>query len=593
MDIDEHLQSPTTARSPGSASTSAHANSPIAWIAGLALIGAIGALQMATRALEQTGDSISYAWAAREGSFLFHPHHLVFSAAVRAVYLMIGWATGFWDILIAGQLHNVCFAALGLFAVFWLGWRYLGSPLVGLLGALFLASTNGFQIFATQIEVYVPALSCLILATAFLFTEKQTPWSLVLVATSWSLGTLYHQTGVLFAVPLLALFLVRRGGPAWRRAIGTTLLAGGATLAAYIFAYLNTPHSLGATKGFLEFCLWYAHEGSSDWGSTAHLSLRGMEQLLSSQWRALSSVPSVRIGTALVAGAVLVLFAALFTPARFTRQKTLLRFALVWLSSYGLFFWWWLPVEVEFCILMSAPLALAAMAAVDILLGLLNENKLLRWRSGSLITVSLLLLTSFVYNLRAEVLPRHRQRGESYELAAMFDDLDADDCLVMTRHQYMTTYRFYFAPEQARSFEIVRAFHLITGKDEVPGWLDQQRASCLIVTSSDLLPRANYTGSNGIKTPEAWLRFALWLFDTRSCGTTTGEVCARDFQWQVHPDGKTFLVVGDPETLTRYADPQAFFAHVADTVEPHEAWLARQLRQWLEQNRQLLASWQP
>src|SRR5512137_1766194 len=94
---------------------------------GVVLALALVAVLASTAALEQSNDSLSYLVKARDGRRLFHPHHLLFNAAVRALYLGLDWSAGVSDVVLAAQVHNLVFTFVALLAVYWIGLRWLGS----------------------------------------------------------------------------------------------------------------------------------------------------------------------------------------------------------------------------------------------------------------------------------------------------------------------------------------------------------------------------------------------------------------------------------------------------------------------------------
>ena len=75
---------------------------------------------------------MAYLTKARDGEGLFHPHHLIFNAAVRSVYLGLNSVTGIRDVVLAAQVHNLAFTFVALLAVYWIGLRWLSSQCLGL-----------------------------------------------------------------------------------------------------------------------------------------------------------------------------------------------------------------------------------------------------------------------------------------------------------------------------------------------------------------------------------------------------------------------------------------------------------------------------
>ena len=491
---------------------------------------AITAILLATRALEMTGDSLSYAQQASSGENLFHPHHLIFTGAVRMLYLAMGQVTGHWDALLAAQIHNLIFLAIGLFSVYGIARRQLESPRLGLAAMVLWAGTSGVWLYTTQAEVYIPAIVCLTAATAALLRETSGRHRGLWIIGWWTLGVLYHQTSVLWAVPLGLYFLARRRV---RRAIFIMATAGTLTLLAYIAAFL-----IKDQKGlsFLEFCLFYVQHGPPAWGATSNLGWAGLVNLATSQWKALTTVTA----TPWILGLLGLWIAGVTVLAALSwnQQKPgseLLRFSVAWYLTYGLFFWWWLPTEVEFCVLMAMPLLLATLGAM--------ARLPLTW-AGALVTVGTLLsLLSASHGFREVVLPRHQSPGADHAFAlSLYEGSDEGKCLVLARHRTLTTFRYYFLESRRSSFEVTRAFQMIN--DGQADKVSRRRTECLVLEARELLASRSFHGSSSRKTPKRWLAFVEWLFETAPCTEGEPALCSESFRWVRASNDRTVLQIG-------------------------------------------------
>jgi hypothetical protein len=98
---------------------------------------------LTTRAAEQTRDSLVYAYSAKTGSELFHPHHLLYTPVIRLFSLGLKAVCAACDEVIAAQLHNILWSTAGVLAFFWLVRHLLGTT-AGLLAGCLLLFMRGF-----------------------------------------------------------------------------------------------------------------------------------------------------------------------------------------------------------------------------------------------------------------------------------------------------------------------------------------------------------------------------------------------------------------------------------------------------------------
>ena len=133
-------------------------------IAGVSALGA-ALLLLALRAAEQSPDALDYAYAARAGRVMLPPHLLLFVPLVRLELGALALVGRGGVAILAGQIHNVLWAVAALLALQALVRRATGRAGLALGAALLLLFTRGFWVYATQVEVYLPALACLAMTT--------------------------------------------------------------------------------------------------------------------------------------------------------------------------------------------------------------------------------------------------------------------------------------------------------------------------------------------------------------------------------------------------------------------------------------------
>ncbi len=343
----------------------------------LLLFGAFLALYLLTLTDVHTYDALSYIldvdrkpWAE-----LFHPHHLAYGplgALIRSVALGLGWQ-GSAAVLIQGA--NALAGAAGVALFFVLLREVSGSGLQAGVGALLLASSYAFWYYAVEVEVYTIAALFLILALWLLVRLLRQPSSTLALGLGVVQGfaVLFHQTNVLLVIP--ALWVVWRsgdeGGKRWLRQAQPTAqptakhlrwlrqaqptaqpTAKPTLLLAYLLplglivagAYLGVGVGVSGFRHWEQLYTWmtdYAHTGW--WGGAVDGNkLAGLGRGLSTSFA--ESPAGAWLGLGLVG--------LLLSNLRGLRQAPagLVGLLLLWLATYGAFFLWWEPENIEFWI---------------------------------------------------------------------------------------------------------------------------------------------------------------------------------------------------------------------------------------------------
>ena len=358
------------------------------------------------RAANQTPDGLSYAVAVRSGLDMFHPHHMIYVPVSRAIHLATGvdpitatlWQNLFWTVVVA-------FAA----------WRLAGlvfsGRLVRVLAAGALLAARGVMIYTVRVETYLPALACLALAAALAADRPVRSW---LLAPALALAVLYHQTNVLFVLPLLVLMAPGPRGAAWSTGKRRAALILGGAAGLVLLVYAAGFRIEGSPGGFWAFALSYARAPIEAWGNFGYFSPQGVSLLTVSQIR---MILPVRDGAALLGGAAMfsaLVFLAAWHIERIRRKARHLQlrlFSLVFLAVYLLFFLWWMPSDADFFLATLLPLWLLVMILVsDLPPGI---------RSLPVAAAAVLILAAG--NIVFTILPMHDDAGPGRALALALD----------------------------------------------------------------------------------------------------------------------------------------------------------------------------
>lgn len=341
---------------------------------GLLLAATAAALGVALWLLRSTRfhpDGLDYAQSVKTGHDLFHPHHLLYSPAAWLIHHVTRL-----DPIASCQLLQIL-ATLALAIAAWrFAARRLESAPRALAATALLLATRGVLLYATWLEVYLPALALAMLAAdeALRDDRRTAPLAVYLAG-----AILFHQMAVLM-VPALLL-----SGGRDRRIRTGVLVAGVITVAAYLVAAGGDP---------IGFVFKYPQAGVPGWGEVSNLGPRGWMDMGSNLVDVLVPLPA-RFEAVGAIGAWIALLAAAVAGLRAARPWAReVSFAALWLLVHLLFVLWWLPSELDLYVLALAPLWILAVA---------GWRAWPRWRSVG--PVLLIAALAAAMNLAASVLP--------------------------------------------------------------------------------------------------------------------------------------------------------------------------------------------
>lgn len=382
------------------------------------------------RAQSQTPDGLSYALAVRNGADLFHPHHLLYTAACWLIHRILSFGSGVTDAIHSAQYHNILWC-LVLAAVAWhLARRLSRDETSSLLMALFLLATRGVAIYSTRVETYLPAMAAAALALLLAVDRRTIPAALAL-----AVAILYHQTNVLLA-PSLLLFMILRGEH--RAGVRLVSIAGFLVAASYTAAYLSG--GAGESQGLSEYVFSYARAPVAAWGRFDNFSIYGISTLLSSQLRMILPIPqSLMVPAASVFGAACLLlgFWHLRKLRRGGPHADWRILSLSWLTVHYFFCLWWLPGDTDFFVVPLLPLWLLA-----VLLFLDLKHHFTSPRFCFPLVVTCLILLAAV-NISVTIWPLHESRGESHARAMALDAASPAEAVIVADYQTVQELAYY------------------------------------------------------------------------------------------------------------------------------------------------------
>ncbi|HZW03869.1 MAG TPA: hypothetical protein VFF68_08075 [Anaerolineaceae bacterium] len=509
-----------------------------------------------TRAAEQTRDSLVYALAAKTGVEVFHPHHLIYTPAIRLLYKALQPLCPTCDAVLAGQIHNILWAAVGLLALFALLKRVWNWQVALAATALFLALRGVWEL-ATQTTMYVPGAAVLTLLSAVLVTGRPramllSPARTALLAGLLALAVLYHQANVLFVLPL-GLYLLAAGGKAggrgWAVVVG---LAGLVVLTAYWLVYLASGAE-ASLAGFIDYCLAYTSEiclgglckaSPAGWGSLANLSPDGLKLALGSlAWNLVVVPAQLETPAAAALGLGLLALAGwhLRQLVRRAPDGPLRLFALSWLAVTFVFFWWWLPDYQHPFVVALAPLTILGIVALcDLTARPANDRAVERLAVG-VIACAALLVGGRNYQVR--ILPLHQSPGDAYWEAAALSAAAPPECVFLTSYRTWNHLRYYF--DRLSAVQARHPLSFFALGERPPAQYDLSGRSCVFVSTTFLLPtymEDDYSDDpvDAYQNPERWLAYLTWLLDVRPAGPAPA-LASRDFSVVRFEEGDPYL----------------------------------------------------
>ncbi len=495
------------------------------------------------RAAAQSGDSLAYATSARVGERMFHPHHLLYIPAIRGFYLVLGAICSGCDVILAAQIHNIFWASAVVVAIFFMVEKISGSTmLAGAFGLLFL-SLQGFGYYTTQVEVYVPSTACLTLVVALLLHQEDDRLRLgpqVIAGFLLATAIFYHQTSILFCLPLVAYLVHRYGTHGWRHAIVVVGLAAVVVLIGYVAAFVGLEAG-SSLAGFIDFCLSYAVVINPGWGTMDNVSLRGIRELAYSQlWNVVAlpvAVPAfMKIVIPLAIGALAWQGWAVLRRRSFASLRLCM---LVWVVvTYG-FFLWWLPSEREFFVTPLVPLVLLTVLTIRDIATARTGGRVGRRSATAIVVVA---GVCFALN-SPTAYAMHRSRGDAYDVARAMDRVVPAEGYVMLADFYTRKHlEYYFdrpgtLAERGPGFQFYRRdLARPTAPYDV---LEQCGASMRLAV---LHPGCGYDDYDGNHNPVQWLRFVRWLFAYAE-DSIDGPFTCRDFELKQDDRGDVFVLL--------------------------------------------------
>jgi hypothetical protein len=451
-------------------------------------------------------DALQYCIDAREGTNVYHPHHLGYVSTIRAARWLLRAVGIDADWILAAQIHNlaaipvlvVSFVVL-VFHVTRCAWTATLAPVIFLV-------QGQVMYLGTQPESYIPSAACVVAGVASFVAIRHAAPRVVVTAVAFTFAILYHQLAVLVTAPFIGVFAV---SPKYRRdASLACVIAGGLTLAAYLAAWRTNAPELG----FVSYCTSYTHLSDGSWGTAGNVDLAGLRAFADAFAHAVAGAQAsiwflVPIIVGLVAGWRILIRA----PDTGSAARQIGWFSAFWIATFSTFVVWWLPSQVKYVVFVMPPVAILCAAAL--------RGSAPRSSVARSVTAASALLVLGVWNFETSVRPQHENshvpRVIANELSALLTEpgaiglVDVETGLAI---QYDHPEARFLPTLVPRSL----AFRGLLDDTLAQGPVDPlATASRVVVLLRELSPHIPSDGGSGDMNRSGYETFLRWVFAVR------------------------------------------------------------------------------
>lgn len=527
-----------------------------------------GGLLFYYRSIQQVADSLGIAYDIAQGSDMTNPHHLLYVPIVYSLQHVVGLVHHFDAISIA-QMHNIAWAMLAIAAIYTLVKQSTENIRMTMSAALLQMFSLLFWQFSTQAEVYVPAIACLLLISAYLATDRSRimQWkSIVPVVALWVLAICYHQMAVLYAVPLAWIYFRYGSIKGLKHYLVMTSMAGAITLAAYIAVYMHRTDAFSVT-GFMQYCVLYAYN-NPDWGTFDHFGK--LSELQRIVWNmAISYLPHHvvdQLPMPYTTAAVILFFVVQLVLWIKTKDRSALRGSmLLWLFTCFLFLVWWTP-GFEFFVMLSPAITILLILTLHDMASMvgLSTSKL-----PSLVTV---LVIAILFNLNIKTIAyTHTHADIGHQKADHIAQHVDEDVLVIANFNVQLNLLYYHNISNTLESDgvFISSYHQA---DSLETWQELHNAQKLLFEVWYLNPWYQPLSDNGWSRTQAWLHTFNALLNVQI--TDDGQINTRCIKTIPGVDNeKPFYYLDDD--VCSFSSYQHLFQHLDSLMteinEPKEA----------------------
>jgi hypothetical protein len=527
-----------------------------------------GTVMYLLRTIRFSIDSLWYATQIREWDGHFHPHHLIYVPLNHKLHQLSVGLFGSSDALIVAQLHNIVFGAMGVSVFYLLARSLTPHRWLAAAGAACLLLSSGWWGFSTQIEVYVPSATCLLLliADVHLHPQRAMQWGRGLLhAVLLALAILYHQTSILFCLPLVLWLVQQLGRRGLLQAMYVIGCAGSLCMATYAWAMAISGVGMNYA-GITGFIFQYAAAEQPGWGDWHHFGPVGLFQLLRSQVsmifrQRLASLAFWVILFLLIL--VWIILGNLYTQYKSRRDDPVQDFhrplrgmLLSWLGISYLFFLWWLPTEVEFFIISLVPVFLLTVMGGTRWLDNAPAQRWRRWGIPALLALVLGTNATMIVN-------SHFDKNDMALDAEALHAAAGSDCAIYTDSATEQFVQYYNQREAHNATFLL--MHYYDGRPYVV-LTDPKALSCYVIEMRFLLPSCKAEmGMTAYDHPRAWRQYMQDLLKVEQADSSKALTTAELIVLPMQAD-RLMLRVSTREKAMHFPNWEAIWAKLDEML---------------------------
>lgn len=512
----------------------------------------------ALRADELSGMSTGFASHVVFNEWYFFPHHLLYQPIVR-VFTVSLTPLG-CDVTCAGQIHSILWAVATIGATYLITLRLGRSVGCAIGAAVFLFFSHGFWVFSTQLEPYLPVVGIDAIIAAFLICRPRralAPMDLALVSGLFSLSLFFHQANLFFLIPTAAYLLIVEGrGGVWS-IVKIAGISGVVTLSVNVWIF----RSLYPGESFGDFYRWLNYYG------TISTDAHGSWQDLLNMGRLRSAIRST--SAALVTGETkdivrslgFVIAPIVAALAGWNLLRTWRKWPedygrlilLLWLFTFGFFFFWWMPFVTKFFVMLTVPVAILGSLSVR---DILSAERIPRLGKQAVVGLAVIAVAAIAFvNFSSSIWPLATARSPFYLLTAKIDKATPDECSIYIERKFQGLMGYYFQ-RASRPFNLMFLKHNFSNVNPAVSQairvsMDMEQESCVVMplywVSPDYYDARKKTNRivDGGEFAESenppWSEYISWILDVQM--NSSGELMYDEFRVIRTTDGDSFLYI--------------------------------------------------
>lgn len=486
------------------------------------------------RANEISGMSSGFASSISRGDWYFMSHHLLYQPFIRIFSVVFG-VIG-CDIICAGQVHSIAWSLAAVVSMFVIVQRLTGSIATGLITAVFFLGTNGFLIYATQLEPYAPLLGANAIIATILLTRIDRPLELreiTLIIVLYILSLFFHQANIFYLVPITVILKLKYGREGLWIAFWIALISGIVTAStnALVFWNLHPQESFGDFYRWLMYYSVISNDSHGSWQQVWNLDFGRLAGAMRQTVIVFFEAPDSGLQKPLR----LLFFSGLATAmiwnlvhVRWKSPHSHERiFFLTWTIVFGLFGYWWLPSVYKFYLFLVMPLtALSSLMVYDIF-QLMQASDIARRLFLGLLAV--VILGTVGMNVSGSAWSLATGRSPIYSLSERLSEAAPSSCSLYSVRS-MAGLIGYYHKRRIRPFNLMfQKYQYQSAKPDVAKALrvsiDLESENCAVIPLYWLSQEYFYSrprtsrivdnGDNsGLESPP-WVDFLEWILNSR------------------------------------------------------------------------------